>query len=307
MKRVIYDLGAHNGSDLPYYLAKADKVVAVEANPELARRIETQFSAELASGRLFLESVAVTEWRGSGPVTFWTNPAADALGSLKPPHVNPNHYVPIVVPTLSIQELVLKHGKPWFMKIDLEGLDTAILRGLLVAGIRPEFISVEGHDPGVLGMLHAFGDYTAFKLQYGAEVGAKFKKFEYSSMGGRKKVFSFPEHSAGPFGDDLPQPWVGINEIYDTVSVVGPGWWDLHASNTADEKSATPPFFRLNWALRRVFHIYLRSRHPRLAKVFENLLSSARAVKSVLSVGFSEFRGSAANLLRLRGEAGGKK
>jgi hypothetical protein len=31
--KIIYDLGANNGDDIPYYLLKADTVVAVEANP----------------------------------------------------------------------------------------------------------------------------------------------------------------------------------------------------------------------------------------------------------------------------------
>ena len=34
-KKVIYDIGSNNGDDIPYYLMKCDKVVAVEANPLL--------------------------------------------------------------------------------------------------------------------------------------------------------------------------------------------------------------------------------------------------------------------------------
>jgi len=36
MKRIIYDFGANTGNDIPYYLKKADVVVAVEANPRFA-------------------------------------------------------------------------------------------------------------------------------------------------------------------------------------------------------------------------------------------------------------------------------
>jgi predicted RNA methylase len=42
-KTVIYDFGANVGSNLGYYLAKADRVVAVEANPALCRAIEERF------------------------------------------------------------------------------------------------------------------------------------------------------------------------------------------------------------------------------------------------------------------------
>jgi hypothetical protein len=34
-RKVIHDIGANNGDDIPYYLKKADIVVAVEADPVL--------------------------------------------------------------------------------------------------------------------------------------------------------------------------------------------------------------------------------------------------------------------------------
>ena len=34
MKKVIYDFGASDGRNIPYYLLKSDLVIAVEANPK---------------------------------------------------------------------------------------------------------------------------------------------------------------------------------------------------------------------------------------------------------------------------------
>ncbi len=42
-KKIIYDFGANNGDDIPYYLKKAELVVAVEANPSLCQKIEERF------------------------------------------------------------------------------------------------------------------------------------------------------------------------------------------------------------------------------------------------------------------------
>jgi len=53
--KIIYDVGSNNGSDIPYYLHKADLVVAIEANPVLTYGIKTRFQAEIASGRLVVE------------------------------------------------------------------------------------------------------------------------------------------------------------------------------------------------------------------------------------------------------------
>lgn len=40
---VIYDLGANRGDNLPYFLSRADLVVAVEANPALAREMNSEY------------------------------------------------------------------------------------------------------------------------------------------------------------------------------------------------------------------------------------------------------------------------
>ena len=58
--KVIYDFGSNNGDDIPYYIKKADVVVAVEANPLLSRQIEARFSREIASGKLILENCVLT-------------------------------------------------------------------------------------------------------------------------------------------------------------------------------------------------------------------------------------------------------
>ena len=49
---VIYDFGANNGDDLPYYLLSADKVVAVEANPELCSLMQKRFVRRLVKAYL---------------------------------------------------------------------------------------------------------------------------------------------------------------------------------------------------------------------------------------------------------------
>ena len=67
---LILDLGAHRGQDLPYYLRKAKKVVAVEANPVLCNHLRSTFREELRDKRLYLEEGAVVAQQHSGPITF---------------------------------------------------------------------------------------------------------------------------------------------------------------------------------------------------------------------------------------------
>ena len=43
MKKIIYDLGASRGENLPYYLLKSELVVAVDANTENCKFINRKF------------------------------------------------------------------------------------------------------------------------------------------------------------------------------------------------------------------------------------------------------------------------
>ena len=61
MKKIIYDLGAGIGSNIPYYLLKADTVVAVEANPRLCQIIKNKFDKEISKKNLIVENSVVTD------------------------------------------------------------------------------------------------------------------------------------------------------------------------------------------------------------------------------------------------------
>ena len=52
MKKIIYDLGASRGENLPYYLLKSELVIAVEANTENCKFIEKNFRNKLLKKNL---------------------------------------------------------------------------------------------------------------------------------------------------------------------------------------------------------------------------------------------------------------
>ena len=55
---IIYDVGMNNGDDTAYYLSRGHRVVAIEANPLLAREVAVRFHTEIAAGRLVARAVA---------------------------------------------------------------------------------------------------------------------------------------------------------------------------------------------------------------------------------------------------------
>ena len=66
---LIYDVGMNNGDDTAYYLARGHRVVAIEANPILAREGGVRFRGEIAAGRLTILNVGVSDREGEFP--FW--------------------------------------------------------------------------------------------------------------------------------------------------------------------------------------------------------------------------------------------
>jgi FkbM family methyltransferase len=263
-ERVIYDLGANNGSDLPYYLKKATKVIAVEANPALTDLMRKTFPEEIRTGHLIVENIAVTEFSLDKSIDFFIHRQFDWISTAIEPNADElEDYKVENVASVSIADLIAKHGTPYFIKIDLEGYDIAILRGLFKAGIVPEFISAEGHHPAVFGLLSGLGTYEQFNIVRGREVGKYFYDFKFGALDGSPSVYSFPKDAAGPFGDDLPGAWLDSQEFFKLLRVEGPGWYDIHARLG---KPAHPSKFkvRLSVAMRAA----LRLSKPELVASF---------------------------------------
>lgn len=238
-KLVIYDLGANNGDDIPYYLQKADLVVAVEANPALAELIGERFADAIAQDRLRVENCVLVAGEGGGPVPFYIHreshlasqfPAPSAATAISVGYASdPANYDRVELPSLGVRELIARHGDPYYMKLDLESYDAEVLRALFENGIVPPLISAESHGIDVLSAMVVLGGYNCFKLVNGSQVSRDFAHHPILTRDG-PAVFSFPDHAAGPFGDDLPGEWHNANSFFRHLALHGLGWRDIHAS-----------------------------------------------------------------------------
>ncbi|MEI6239797.1 MAG: glycosyltransferase 61 family protein [Planctomycetia bacterium] len=237
---LIYDFGANVGDNLDYYLEKADRVVAVEANPALCRAIEARFAAEIAAGRLVVENVVLLADRGPPTTPFLIHRSNHVLSQLpRPSPRRADEFTEVVLPARHVIDVIGHHGPAHYIKIDLEHSDAAILRSLLTHGITPDYISVEIHDVDVFRSLVALGGYQAFKLVDGATVQRVFASHDIATRDGRATC-SFVGHSAGPFGNDLPGPWLDTTTMAGLLGRVGRGWKDVHASRV--DAPAPVPF-----------------------------------------------------------------
>lgn len=262
-KRCIYDFGANNGDDIPYYLKKAEKVIAVEASPALCDEIRQRFHNEIAAGRLVVECCVLTCGETAPDVPFYIHKFSRVLGQLSEPGPSEiGNFEKVVLPSRSVLDLIAEHGEPYYIKIDVEFYDEQILRALFENNIRPLYLSAEAHDIRVFALLVSLGGYDAFKLVDGRSVSVKYANHSVASRTG-PDTHSFPYHSAGPFGEDIDGDWMTANAFHRLLALEGLGWKDIHVTN---EMVANPS------AKARLRHYLLDEIRRRLAAKFATVL-----------------------------------
>ena len=97
-------------------------------------------------------------------------------------------------------------------------------------GVFPPYISAESHEIATFATLVALGAYQAFKLVDGGTVPQVYGHHRISTTEGAMD-YSFPGHSAGPYGNDIEGPWLSADSFLKVLAEVGMGWKDIHASN----------------------------------------------------------------------------
>ncbi len=234
--KIIYDLGANNGDDIPYYLLKAELVIAVEANPLLANNIKERFKLEIVQGKLIVENCVVTIDDNSNSVSFYIHKNNHVLSQFPCPEDHQiNSYEKVSLPSKNILQLIKTYGEPYYIKIDIEKYDHIILENLFINNIKPPYISAESHSIDVFALLVSMGKYEAFKLVDGNTVSSRYQNRKINTLHGHQ-LYSFPFHSAGPFGNDIDGSWINKNNFFRILGFAGLGWKDIHASaiDTAD-------------------------------------------------------------------------
>ena len=229
MKKIIYDIGSNNGDDIPYYLLKSDLVIAIEANPKLCNLIEEKFKNEIKQKRLVVENCVVQNENILNDVSFYIHKTNHVLSQFPKP-LDIQNFEEIKLQPKNIIEIIKKHGDPFYIKIDVEGSDYFILNEILKNKIFPPYISCESHTSDIFAALVASKKYKSFKLVDGASVSQKYNDTEIITNNGKQK-YSFPHHSAGPFGVDIAGSWMTPDNFFQLLGFVGLGWKDIHATN----------------------------------------------------------------------------
>jgi FkbM family methyltransferase len=238
-ERLVFDLGFHLGEDTASYLSAGYDVVAVEADPELHRLGKETFSEAIAAGRLTLIHAAAVghdRRRRSPMIDFHPHPTRSLWGTVDPEFVERNeklhalpHATAVPVPTISLEELVKSYGCPFFLKIDIEGMDAEVASDLCRLALQPEFVSWETGKRSLLRVLK-----THFELH---RIG--FSRFRIVQQMYNHHLpmvppvdgaGNFPLHSSGPTPDIRHSRWQGLGTVMMAYAVlflvyrmIGPG------------------------------------------------------------------------------------
>jgi FkbM family methyltransferase len=156
---LVFDIGANHGHYANDFAELGGRVVAVEPNPVLASEIRRNYGRRLldvvcaavgdegATAELRLagddhHSTLNEEWRALSPETDWRGT--------------------IQVEVVTLDMLIERYGPPAFVKIDTEGYDAKVLRGLNypVAGLCFEWVrDLPEMADACLARLAELGDY----------------------------------------------------------------------------------------------------------------------------------------------------
>jgi FkbM family methyltransferase len=151
-----FDIGANRGAHTRQMLARGARVVAVEPQATLARELQARFP------RATVVAAAVSD--RAGEATLHTREGGELFASLSPDWRGNDGTMTTrqVVPVTTLGALIEEHGTPTFIKIDTEGFDHRVIRGL---GVQVGQILFEVHAGDAaqaeeaLRLLEALGPY----------------------------------------------------------------------------------------------------------------------------------------------------
>ena len=131
---LVFDVGANVGTMTRVFSSLGAKVIAIEPNPDCVRHIE------LTTSRNEVEVLQAAVSNANGLAILSVSDRKDKMSSLsddwrKAVSKDNRGYVGIwnrdlTVPTITLEALINRYGQPFYIKIDVEGHEESVLKGL---------------------------------------------------------------------------------------------------------------------------------------------------------------------------------
>jgi FkbM family methyltransferase len=260
---LIYDVGMHKGEDSDFYLRKGFRVVAFEADPELAAHCRDRFERFVQSGQLLIIEGAIVDQRTlaeGNRVSFHRNRDNSVWGTVHSDWARRNERLGtasdlIEVDAIDFAEVLRRTGMPHYMKIDIEGADMACVEALRRFDTRPDYISIESDKSSFAGIrreievLRELG-YDRFQAVEQSTIH-RIQRPPRPAREGAYIEHRFERGSSGLFGAELDDEWRTAGAMLRRYRLIRLGYL-LEGDDGIARTWRFPGSSRLRFLLRRV-------------------------------------------------------
>jgi FkbM family methyltransferase len=176
-----FDVGAHAGNRTACWRRLGARVVAVEPQPDFVRLLRWLFGRDPG-----VTLVAAAVDRTAGELELHLSPATPTVTTASRDFIDDTRAIGsfaavrwserITVPAVTLDQLVARHGRPDFVKIDIEGLEERALAGLSRPVPLLSFEFLAGAVPrakAALARLDELGDWR-FNVSRGESLAFEF-------------------------------------------------------------------------------------------------------------------------------------
>lgn len=215
---LIFDVGMHRGEDTEFYLKKGFQVVGVEANESLCCLVADRLADDVSNGRLQIVNKAISDKEGA--VSFYINRKRSIWGTLQREWAERNGRLgapseEVVVEGMRPERLFKQFGVPYYLKIDIEGMDFACLESLTRISERPAYVSLESTKTSWSDLIREFDlleslGYVRFKIVNQGLVSQQIPPTP--ALEGAAVSHTFVHGASGLFGEEAPGSWLSRRE-----------------------------------------------------------------------------------------------
>jgi FkbM family methyltransferase len=214
---LVYDVGMHRGEDTAFYLSRGYRVVGIEANTRLVEVLRERFREEESDGRVVILPVAVGPREGSA--SFAAAREATVFSTADPAFLAWARSFDIDFDVVEVEMTTLdavmdRYGTPYFLKVDIEGMDVAAVERLGSLEVRPPLLSIESVTAGPKATIPRVLDEVQLLRRLGYRQFKLVNQLRIAELDGtvldregQPVVFSAGTSASGPFGDEAPGRW----------------------------------------------------------------------------------------------------